>query len=182
MSLFYPKIRRSQLPAMTAITLLGGLFGGIYGFLHDLLTYSISNEYFTRMKFDQFSHVDIGLPPRLFAAQIGFIAAGAVGLAAGWFVARTSVAYWPAREALRKSMRAFLLMTLISATTAAAAYVIGLKTNIGGMLWNDLCESLDISDMPAFLQVALIHTAGYAGALTGLLVAIVYLRRAGHHS
>ena len=103
MNFFYPKIKRAQLPVMTAITLLGGLFGGIYGLLHDLVTYSISSEYFTRMKFGQFSHVDIGLRPDLFAAQIGFIAAGAVGLAAGWFVARASVACWPAREALRKS-------------------------------------------------------------------------------
>ena len=167
---------------MIPITLLGGLIGGIYGMLHDLLTYSISSEYFTRMKFDQFQHMDIGLPPNLFAAQIGFIAAGAVGLAAGWFVARTAVANWPMREALRMSIRAFLLMILTAAAAAAFGYVISLKTNVGGMLWNDLCESLGISDVPAFLKVALIHTAGYFGALAGLLAAIVYLRRTSHHS
>jgi hypothetical protein len=182
MSLFYPKIRRAKLPAMIRITLLGGLFGGIYGFLHDLLTYSISSEYFTRMKFDQYAHMNIGLPPNLFAAQIGFIAAGAVGLAGGWFIARMSVENWPASEALRKSIRAFLIMMLIAATAAALGYIISLKTNIGGMLWNDLCESLDITDVSAFLQVALIHTAGYVGALAGLLAAILYLRRAIRHS
>jgi hypothetical protein len=167
---------------MIRITLLGGLLGGIYGMIHDLLTYSISSEYFTRMKFEQFSHVDIGLPPQLFAAQIGFIAAGAVGLAAGWFVARTTVPVWPAREALQKAVRAFLLMLLIAAAAAVAGYVIGLKTGVGGMLWNDLCVSLGISDVPAFLQVALIHTTGYAGALSGLIVAIFHLRRASRHS
>jgi hypothetical protein len=98
MNFFYPKIKRSQLPAMMRISLLGGLIGGVYGFFHDLVTYSISSEYFTRMKFDQFSHVNIGLPPHLFAAQIGFIAAGAVGLAAGWFIARAAVANRGAAE------------------------------------------------------------------------------------
>lgn len=180
MKWFYPRLNRVQLPAMMRITLLGGLVGGIYGFFHDLLTYSISSEYFTRMKFDQFSHVDIGLPPHLFAAQIGFIAAGAVGLAAGWFIARTAVPVWPARVALQKAMCAFLLMILIAGAAAAAGYVIGLKTKVGGILWNDLCASLGIANVPAFLQVALIHTAGYFGALGGLLVAIVYLRRERH--
>jgi hypothetical protein len=182
MSLFYPEIRRAQLPVMMRICLLGGLVGGVYGFFHDLLTYSISSEYFTRMKFDQFSHMDIGLPPHLFAAQIGFIAAGAVGLAAGWFIARAAVANQPATEVPWKSVHAFLLMIAITAAAAAFGYVISLKTKVGGMLWNDLCESRGISDVPAFLKVALIHTAGYFGALAGLLAAIVYLRRSSQHS
>lgn len=167
---------------MIRITLLGGLLGGIYGTFHDLLTYAISSEYFTRMKFEQFSHVDIGLPPQLFAAQIGFIAAGAVGLAAGWFIARTAVLIWPAHVALRKALHAFLLMILIAAAASVAGYVIGIKTNVGGMLWKDLCESLGISDVTAFLQVALIHTAGYVGTLAGLALAIIRLRRASRHS
>ena len=181
MNCFYPKLKRSQLPTMTGITLLGGLTGGIYGSLHDLLTYSISSEYFTRMKFAQFEHVDPGLPPRLFAAQIGFIAVAAVGLAAGWFIARTVVPVWPARMAWRKALRAFLLMTLIAASAAAIGNLLGLKTDIGGMLWNDLGESLGVADEPAFLRVALIHTAGYLGALAGLVVAILHLRRAKPH-
>jgi len=167
---------------MSGITLLGGLLGGIYGAIHDWFTYSISSEYYTRMKFDQFSHVDMGFPPRLFAAQIGFIAAGAAGLAAAWFIARTAVPIWPARVALQKSMRAFLLMILIATAAAVVGNFIGLKTNIGEWLWKDLCKSLGVTNVPAFLRVALIHTAGYLGALAGLIVAILRLRRAAHQS
>lgn len=182
MNVLYPKLKRSQLPAMTGITLLGGLLGGIYGFFHDLLTYSISREYFTHMKFEQFSHMDLGFPPHLFAAQIGFIAAGAVGLAAGWFVARTAVPVWRTPVAMRKALRAFLFMILIAATAAAIGNFLGLKTGVGGMLWSDLCESLGVADVPAFLRVALIHSAGYLGALAGLIAAIVHLRRSRLHS
>lgn len=182
MKFLYPKLKPSQLPTMIGITLLGGLIGGIYGALHDWFTYSISSEYFIRMKFDQFSHVDLGFPPRLFAAQIGFIAAGAVGLAAGWFIARMAVPAWRARVAFGRAMRAFLLMILIAAAAAASGNFIDLKTNVGGMLWKDLCESLDVTDTTAFVRVALIHTAGYVGALTGLVIAIVHLRRAKHQS
>ncbi|MCU0753183.1 MAG: hypothetical protein MUF86_10655 [Akkermansiaceae bacterium] len=181
MNFFFPMLRRAQLPVMTGITLLGGLLGGVYGSLHDLLTYSISSEYFTRMKFAQFAHVNAGLSPRLFAAQIGFIAAGAVGLAAGWFIARTVVPAWPPRMAWSKALRAFLSMALIAAAAAAIGNLLGLKTGVGAMLWNDLCESLGVSDVPAFLRVALIHSAGYLGALAGLMAAILHLRRTRPH-
>ena len=182
MNFFYPKLKRAHLPVMAGIALLGGLLGGLYGALHDLITYSISNEYFTHLKFAQFSHIDMGFRPQVFAPQIGFIAAGAVGLAAGWFVARTAVPAWPARMAFSKAIRAFLAMILVAAAAAAAGNFIGLKTSVGEMLWKDLCESLDVSDVPAFLRVALIHTAGYVGALTGLVLAIIHLRRASHRS
>lgn len=177
MNFFYPKLKRAQLPAMTGITLLGGLIGGIYGALHDFFTYAISSEYFTRLKFDQFSHMDMGFPPHLFAVHIGFIAAGAVGLAAGWFVARTAVPAWPVRVAFGKAMRAFLMMILIASAASAIGNFIALKTAVGEWLWQDLCASLGVSDEPAFLRVALIHTAGYVGALAGLLFVILRLRR-----
>jgi len=179
MNFFYPNLRLSQLPTMIGITLLGGLIGGVYGLLHDLLTYSISDEYFTRLKFAQFVRFDMGFPPWLFAAQIGFVAAGAVGVGAGWFVARTVTPVWPTRMAFARAMQAFLLMILIAAAAASVGYIISLMTNLGGWLWNDLCEALVISDVPAFLQVALIHAAGYVGALLGLIVALLHLRRVG---
>lgn len=181
MNLIYPKLRRAHLPGMIRISLLGGWMGGIYGIFHDMVTYSISSEYFTRMKFGQFPHVDIGLPPRLFAAQIGFIAAGVVGLAAGWFISRSVVPFQPERGAMRKSLNAFVFIIVIAATAAAMGNLLGHKTTLGGMFWKDLCESLDISDTAAFLRVGLIHTAGYFGALLGMILAIVHLRRSRHH-
>ena len=146
MNFFYPKLKHSQLPAMIGITLFGGLLGGIYGAFHDWFTYSISSEYFTRLKFDQFSHADLGFPPHVFAAQIGFIAAGAVGLAAGWFIARTAIPAWPVRVALGKAIRAFLMMILISVAAAAIGNFIALKSGVGEWLWQDLSESLGVSN------------------------------------
>ena len=42
--------------------LRGALIAGLYGVLHDQLTYSISAEYFSDFKFYQFSYLDVGLP------------------------------------------------------------------------------------------------------------------------
>ncbi len=177
MKWLYPQLRLAHLPTMAGIALMGGLVGGIYGLLHDLITYSISNEYFTRMKFGQFARMDIGLPLPFYAAQIGFIAAGAVGLAAGWFFARTTVPLWPSAVAVKISARAFLVILLAAIFAACAGYLIGLKSNLGQILWGELSESLGVSDERAFHQVALIHTAGYVGAFLGLVIAICNLRR-----
>ena len=88
MNLLYPKIRSASLPAMLGYAAAGSLLVGLYGIVHDQVTYSISPEYFTRLKFAQFSYADFGLPNRVFVAEIGFLATWWVGLIAGWFIAR----------------------------------------------------------------------------------------------
>ena len=178
MNIFYPTLKRAHLPMIIGITWCGGLVGGIYGIIHDLITYSISKEYYTRMKFDQFSHMDIGLPRHLFAAQIGFITAGAVGLAGGWFIARTVVPVWSGHMALKKAMQAFLLMLMVAMAVGVLGYGISLNTGISAILWNSLGVSLGVRDIPAFLQVASIHASAYLGAILGISLAIIHLRRA----
>src|ERR1043166_5997270 len=61
---------------MLGYALLGALLAGTYGVVHDQVTYSISAEYFTRLKFSQFQRADFGFPPRVFVAEIGFLAPG----------------------------------------------------------------------------------------------------------
>src|SRR3954468_17526608 len=77
---------------MVRITVLGALAAAAYGALHDQISYAISPEYFTKMKFRQFSYANFGWPPRLFAAEVGFLATWWVGLVAGWFLARAGLA------------------------------------------------------------------------------------------
>jgi hypothetical protein len=48
MNLLYPNLRLAWLPSMFRYALLGALLAGVYGIIHDQVTYSISHEYFTR--------------------------------------------------------------------------------------------------------------------------------------
>ena len=73
MHLVYPKIRLASLTSMLRYAMLGALLAGFYGVLHDQITFSISHEYFTRLKFSQFHYANFGLPPRVFVAEIGFL-------------------------------------------------------------------------------------------------------------
>jgi hypothetical protein len=53
-NIFYPKFRPSLLLPMLGYAVMGALIAGLYGVVHDQITYSMSPEYFTRLKFFQF--------------------------------------------------------------------------------------------------------------------------------
>ena len=73
-NVLYPNLRWRWLPAMLGYALLGSLVAGVYGIIHDQVTYSISTEYFTRLKFSQFHYANFGFRPRVFVGEIGFLA------------------------------------------------------------------------------------------------------------
>ena len=178
MNLLFPTIKPNLLPTMFGTALLGGLVGGVYGIGHDLCTYSISSEYFTRLKFNQFSFANVGLPPQLFAAEIGFIAVGAVGFIAGWFLARTALPVWPFAKALPRMLAGFGLIALSALLLGLFGYWLGLHHNGDYSYWQDICDALGVTDVPRFVRVAYIHNAGYLGGFVGLLLSIFLLRRA----
>ncbi len=74
MNIFYPTMPAKRWSALLCMAGFGALAGGLYGAVHDQISFSISREYFTRMKFIQFAWADFGWPERLFAAEVGFLA------------------------------------------------------------------------------------------------------------
>ena len=111
MNLLYPKIPRALLPRMLGYAVIGGLLAGMYGILHDQITYSISPEYFTHLKFDQFHYANFGLPQRVFVAEIGFLATWWVGFFSAWFIARLTVPAFSRPAAFRHSLRGFAIVS-----------------------------------------------------------------------
>ena len=177
MNILYPKIRFAWMPAMLGYGVIGALLAGLYGILHDQVTYSISPEYFTRLKLTQFHCADFGLPPRVLVAEVGFLATGWVGFLAGWFIARITVPGFPRAAAFRCSMRGFLIIFAFALTAAFVGYGLGLLHGPDYSGWESLASAVGIVDVPSFVRVAYIHNAGYLGGLMGLVAAIIYLRR-----
>src|ERR1043166_5934952 len=154
---------------MLGYALLGALLAGTYGVVHDQVTYSISAEYFTRLKFSQFQRADFGFPPRVFVAEIGFFAT--------WFIARITVPSFPPAVAFRHTARGFAIILACALASSAVGYVLGVLHGSDYSTWETLASTLQISDVPAFVRVAYVHNAAYLGAVLGLIVAIVYLRK-----
>src|ERR1700676_2970104 len=59
------------------------LVAGLFGMIHDQISYSVSDEYFTKFKFIQFHLLDSDVPERIRAAEVGFLASWWMGIPLG---------------------------------------------------------------------------------------------------
>lgn len=176
MNFLYPQFKLSLLPRMLLAAALGAVVGGLYGVVHDQITFSISREYFTQLKFHQFRYADFGFSERVLAGEVGFIATGAVGFFAAWFLARMAVPAWPFPVALRKCGRGFAVILGFAVAALAVGYFLGIHHSPDFSYWIALCEGLGVDDVPAFARVGIIHNASYLGGLLGLIAALLLLR------
>ena len=175
-----PVFQAAWLPAMLGYALLGAIIAAGYGIIHDQVTYSISPEYFTKMKFHQFHYADFGLPRRVFVAEVGVLATWWVGLIAGWFMARIAVPAIDRGQRFGYMWRGFAMMFFIALLGSATGYLLGLR-RIGDPNmdnWIAYRGELGIDDLKAFVEVAYIHNASYIGGFFGLLAALIFLWRA----
>jgi len=170
-NIFYPKFRPSLLLPMLGYAVIGALIAGLYGVVHDQITYSMSPEYFTRLKFFQFHYADFGLPPRYFVAEIGFLATWWVGFIAGWFLARVTVPGAAPAEARSRCWRGFAVILACAFAASLVGFGLGVsrdpKADFSG--WQEFASQRGIVDLPSFVRVAYIHNASYAGSLIGLV-------------
>lgn len=172
-----PCVPLVDLPPMIALAVIGAAIAGSYGFLHDLATYAISPEYFTKMKFDQFRYADLGCGDRFFAGTIGFIASWWVGAVSAWFLARRQIPNQPRTRAYRLVLQGFLCVLAITLLCGGLGYLLGLARGPDAdySSWGPMVRSLGIDDHWAFIRVAYIHGGSYLGALLGLLVALLLI-------
>lgn len=176
-----PRIHLAEMPVMIALAVAGAILAGIYGILHDLVTFSISPEYFTKLKFDQFRYADFGYGDQVFAGTIGFLASWWVGGLAAWFLARRLVPGQPLRHAVVLVLRGFLCVLVVTLLCGGIGYFAGWVrgANADYSSWNHMIQVLGIRDEWAFIRVAYIHSGSYAGGLLGLLSALILIRPGG---
>jgi hypothetical protein len=162
---------------MFAISIAGAIVAALYGAVHDQLSFAISPEYFTQMKFGQFHWADLGWPPRVFASVVGVLGTWWAGLVAGWFLARAGLDELPVPKRHRIAVRAFAIVGGGASLFGAVGFALGAVASRGDLSgWDELKDRLELADLPSFVIVAWLHAAGYVGALCGLLAAMLYVR------
>lgn len=159
------------------LVLTGGfaLLAGVFGIVHDQITYSLSPEYYQRFKFIQFGIRQWPLPARALVAVTGVMATVWVGALAGFWLG--ILGYW--RPQLFQQCGRLIGVLLGSAVAG------GVCGYIAGQLW--LAEygihSLQHWIWPgvefpaAFLLVGFVHAGSYAGAVVGVLLATILVVR-----
>jgi hypothetical protein len=178
MDLLYPRLAWRHLPLMLGISAVGALIAGSYGILHDQVTYTLSEEYFTKFKAEQFHWADFGWPRRVYVAEIGFLATWWVGFIAGWFLSRLTVPYLARADAVRRCHVGFAVVFAAALLGGLVGAGLGWRrmhdVDLGS--WNEFSTLYGVKDLPRFVWVGFIHNCSYAGGLTGLIVALAFVR------
>lgn len=155
------------------MAVVGALVAGVFGIVHDQVSFTVGPEYYERMKFDQFTYADIGLTGRWFVGQIGFMASWWVGFIAGWFLARVG----------RSEQRWSANLRSLAWVMAGAAGASGLGAAIGPWLfgrsveWGESLRIIGVTNAEEFNRVSGMHTGAYAGAVIAWVVVLVVRMR-----
>ena len=160
----------------TATTFIAILLSGLYGILHDQVTYSISPEYFTKFKYQQFGFEAAAFGGhRQTVAVIGFLASWWMGIFIGILLGLTGLIF-SNYKIMRKAIMNGIKVTLITAILFA----------IFGFLWGKyylLNAGVDwllpegLADRNNFIIVGSVHNFSYLGGVAGILFGIIYMVR-----
>jgi hypothetical protein len=157
------------------------VLAGLFGALHDQLSYTVSPEYYTRFKFEQFAFAGVGaMPPRLGAAVVGVLATWWVGLIAGLGVGAAGLVHREPAEMARATLRAFGVVAVV----ALAAGLAGLAAGWFGFGPDEQAAYIDwwcpsgLVSPRQFFAVGMMHNVSYLGGAVGVLVAVVLQFRA----
>ncbi len=156
---------------------LSVILAGAFGILHDQVTASISEEYFTQFKFPQFRlGPDTGF--RTGVSLIGFYATWWVGALIGVILGLIGLLLYPDHISMRRALSRSLLIVFVTT----------LLFSIGGYYYGNLYLAGhgvswwmpdNLQDRVSYIVTDAIHNASYVGGLCGLLLAVVYLLRSG---
>ncbi|HYC83906.1 MAG TPA: hypothetical protein VEB86_01735 [Chryseosolibacter sp.] len=149
------------------------LIAGMYGALHNQVTYSISPEYFTKFKYSQF-----GFEPAWFGghrgtvAAIGFLSSWWAGFIIGAVLGIAGLFHRDWASMLRWTSKAVSAIILTALLFGLAGYVYG-TFDQAGIQTAIIDES--VVDRKSFFVAGVMHNFSYLGGGFGLFAGTVYL-------
>lgn len=159
------------------LLVLACLFAGAYGALHNQVSYTVSSEYFTRFKFEQF-RISESVPERLGAAMVGFAAAWWMGLVIGLILIPSGFGIRGVGSYFATMLRAFAAVTITTSAVGlvalGAAFLLLDAETVGQITRYDW----EILDDLAFARAGTMHNFSYAGGVLGIIGGAVVIYRA----
>ena len=163
------------------IILIGCLIAGLYGIIHDQLTYTISPEYYTKFKFYQFGLADEGdeaiIPfPRLWVSVVGFMATWWTGIPIAIILGLFSL-HSDRKSMISIAMTGFLVTLSIAFLTGIYGLYEGF-TYLADQPKEDFGRWFipeNLVDFKSFIAVGSMHNHSYLGGFFGLFFGVAYI-------
>ena len=152
--------------------IISAVLAALYGAIHDQITYSISSEYFTVFKFDQFGFLDWGNNnPRLTTALIGILATWWVGLYIGIVQGLVGLIHQNHKLMFRYVMNAIFITLGITVLFGIFGFIAG---KLDAETYKNCCFPYEIKNGKSFKIVGSIHNYGYVGGEIGAFIGVAY--------
>ena len=152
------------------------LTAGLFGAVHDQISYSVSSEYFTKFKFIQFGLQDPSVPERIRAAVVGFRASWWMGIPLGalcgvaGFIQRSPASMGRALTWSLPAMTAFTLAVAL----AGLAYGWAQTQTINPGSYRGWFIPPGVKDLRAFLCAGYMHNFAYLGGALSIPAAWIF--------
>lgn len=160
-------------PVYVGLVMLAIFFAGLYGVVHNQISYTVSPEYFTKFKFQQFGFADMALPDRVRASMVGFLASWWMGIPIGLLVGGAGFIHPSPRRMLKVSLWAFFVVVAFTFLFGLCGLLYGYVETSTINPANYKCWFIpdDVVDLRRFLCAGYMHNASYLGGTLSIFVA-----------
>lgn len=174
-----------KIAILGCFVLVAMLAAGLFGMVHDQISYTVSAEYFTKFKFIQFRLLDPDTPERIRAAKVGFLASWWMGIPLGLLCGAAGLIQRSPSLMVRELLWSLPLIVGFALAAALAGLAFGwLQTetiDLGN--YRGWFIPPNVQNLRRFLCVGYMHNAAYLGGALSIPVAwlfsFVYRRATG---
>ena len=162
-----------KLLLLPVLLLFSSLLAGIFGVVHNQISYSVSPGYFHEFKFFQFG-IESALQNRIGASIVGYLGSWRMGFLIGLPI---YIAAFFIKET-RKFLHTFLVAAVI-------VVIVTLLSGLGALGFSYRAFSLhtlptwavniEVTDPLAFARAGTMHNFSYLGGAVGMLVGLSYV-------
>jgi hypothetical protein len=144
--------------------------------IHDQISYTVSNEYFTKFKFIQFRQLDSGLPERIRAAIVGFRASWWMGIPLGLLCGAAGLIQRSPRLMWQALLWSLLVIVAFTLTVALTGLGVGwMRTQTFDIAnYRGWFIPANVNDLRRFLCAGYMHNAAYLGGALSIPVAWLF--------
>lgn len=155
------------------IIILAVFVAGLYGIVHNQISYTVAPEYFTKFKFRQFGFVDTPLPERVRASMVGFLASWWMGIPIGLLVGAVGFIHRDWREMLLVSLWSFVVVVGFTLLFGLCGLLYGYfqTAHVNVADYQGWYIPEDVTNLRRFLCAGYMHNSSYLGGVLAIFVA-----------
>ena len=156
------------------IIILSIILASVFGFLHNQISFTISDEYFTKFKFKQFGFEDYGMTSsRLYSGLIGIVSSWWVGLIIALFHGTIPFFLFSYKDMWKYAKGAILRNLGITFLFSILGILFGIY-HVSYYPKNSYDIPLPLKSEERFFIAGMMHNFSYIGGVVGLLCGVYY--------